>query len=842
MSRKKHPAGRTAEHAPVIQSIVIKAPVRRVYDVGDWRAALRAADNDRVKQLYDLYEDIMIDGILSDAVRKRIDAVTNSELTFQDPHGEAVPEITALMDTTAWETLLTEIMHSRIYGRSAVEFSFAPEFSVSPIPPKHIDLARKVILRHDSDDEGFPFEVDGFLLVLGGRRDFGLLLKAAPYAIYKRGGFGDWSQWLELFGMPQRIGRYSTYDPESRKLLEEAFEKAGSAPYVIIPKEADVETNQVNSGNGSSYDEFRRACNEEILITILGQTLTTVQGDRGARSLGEVHKEVEEGKNRSDLRFVERVLNQRVIPILEARGYPVSGGRFIFPQAVEQLSVNDLVQLSSILDIPQSYLHDKYAIPVPRDGEPLARSAASTFTLDSDADGDADRDAGISNSDRSFFQRLMDFFVKAPHRGASHGDLPISLTDDGSMEGRLIRAVADGSQSPFSPELFGYISAGLLAAVRPAFRRLLQNTDTSYAYGLQDDAFVTALEMNLFHFSAGKTLAEIQALNEAFRASSSYSDFEKRAREICTTFNRTWQRTEYETAVLTAESASNYHRLISKKKLFPYWKYVTAGDERVREEHRALNGVILRCNDPLWKKIYPPNGWKCRCRVAPLMRHEAEGVDLEAMRCRVTEYFGTAEWEANRAQGWDSNRSETAQIFTKDQQYTRKFPGKAAKSLLELYAPDYGLDSLSKRIAASIIPRPVYAGSPEDWYSAHPVLEDYLGRKVTLRHKVFSFHTTGSHAHRVPYLDCVTETLRKPDEVWLNNYAKGTDAFTNLNFIKFYEDVAVNVVCEVREGRVYEVKTWFEICADPKGKSPSRASRSKDPRWKYRRGLLIKRS
>ena len=194
MSKKKHPAARTGgtQRTPIIGSVIIKPPVRRVYDVGDWRAALRAADNGRVKQLYDLYDDAMIDGVLSDAVQKRIDAVTNSELTFQTAEGEEVPEITALMETTAWETLLSEIARVRIYGRAAVEFGFTPEFSVTPIPPKHINLDRKVILREDSDDDGFPYEGDGFLLVLGHRRDFGLLLKAVPYAIYKRGGFGDW--------------------------------------------------------------------------------------------------------------------------------------------------------------------------------------------------------------------------------------------------------------------------------------------------------------------------------------------------------------------------------------------------------------------------------------------------------------------------------------------------------------------------------------------------------------------------------------------------------------------------------------------------------------------------
>lgn len=64
----------------VIHQIVVKAPQRKIYDVGNWRTALSSADNGRTKQLYDLLDDIMIDGVLSDAVQKRIDAVTNLSL------------------------------------------------------------------------------------------------------------------------------------------------------------------------------------------------------------------------------------------------------------------------------------------------------------------------------------------------------------------------------------------------------------------------------------------------------------------------------------------------------------------------------------------------------------------------------------------------------------------------------------------------------------------------------------------------------------------------------------------------------------------------------------------
>lgn len=106
MSKKKNTTvtkiSKAAEPV-VVNQIVVKAPTRKVYDVGDWRNALRSADSGRVKSLYDLFEDVLIDGVLADAVSKRIDAVLNSELTFLDKDGKEVEEIADIMDTTDWE-------------------------------------------------------------------------------------------------------------------------------------------------------------------------------------------------------------------------------------------------------------------------------------------------------------------------------------------------------------------------------------------------------------------------------------------------------------------------------------------------------------------------------------------------------------------------------------------------------------------------------------------------------------------------------------------------------------------------------------------------------------------
>ncbi|MFR4236756.1 MAG: phage minor head protein, partial [Alistipes onderdonkii] len=244
--------------------------------------------------------------------------------------------------------------------------------------------------------------------------------------------------------------------------------------------------------------------------------------------------------------------------------------------------------------------------------------------------------------------------------------------------------------------VFAHTSGTVEAAVEYAGRRI---------YG--------GLEQNLFHFSAAKTLAEVQSLNQAFRESKSYNEFKARAAEI-THVQRPMAAHGVPHAVQVAEAASNY-QLRRRADIFPYWVYRTAGDGQVRPSHAALDGLTLPASDPEWSKIYPPNDWGCRCWVDAIMAEEFDG-DITEERQKVQTFMTSAEWKRATAQGWGVNRAETAEVFTANQMYIRKFPDRAASLIGKLYCQHYNLPSFGKRLAAATESFRPFTGDATEWY------------------------------------------------------------------------------------------------------------------------------
>lgn len=809
-------------------------------DIADWkRARQQATSSTEPKQvlLQHLFEEIMLDALMTSQISVlRVGKSQGAEFELKSNGKKDDVETQKLKDSGLYEDLVELIIEAQFFNHSVVEFSYdGDDLAAELIPRANIspEVGKFYPDTQDSatlDYRDLPEFKKWIVEVYPRKRDLGLLNKAVPYVLIKKFALSCWSELCEIFGIPPRVMKTNTTDNEMLERADMMMKEIGSAAYFIIDTTEEFEFAQGVATNGDVYKNLISTCDQQLsllnLAAVLGQDT-----ENGNRSKEESSTKLMEAVVKADKRLIESTFNKKILPALASIGFLKPGLRLEITKEVDLEKLWKMTyEASQYYEVDPEWIRNTFGIEV------IGKKATAIVPPDDDKDPDDDDESRTEEGGKP--GKTVDpdeegqaFFVEAPQAGASGGNAPTQLNEG------LIERVAAGQSTYWDAELFVFITRDLLNAIRTRFKTA--SPAARISYNVPDDVYTAAMEQNLFHFSAAKTLAEVQELNQAFRESKSYADFKNRATEITDTFNDKWQRTEYRTAIQVAEAASQYRQLRKSANTLPYWVYRTVGDGQVRPEHAALDGLTLPASDPEWSKIYPPNDWGCRCWVDAIMAEEFDG-NIAEERQKVKTFMTSAEWKRATAQGWGVNRAETAEVFTANQMYVRKFPDRAAALVGKLYCQHYGLPSFGKRLAAATESFRPFTGDAAAWFAQNSRFKDISGKTVELPAKTFSAHTTGKYAaKRVPLLGVIGEVLEAPDEIWLNNY--DGQAFNYYNYVKFYQGKAINVVCSIENGKMFGIKTWFEIEQQPTTKSGKKISRDKDPRLKYRRGLLVKK-
>ena len=129
------------ERGIVIQNIQVRPIIRQAQDIEKWRNALKYAEaiNGVRVTLYDLYEEVLLDGVLKNLMAKRILGVTKTRLKFVDKSGQEVPAIMDLIAKKSFRQLRKEIMLQKFWGIGVIELmKEMDEFKIYSVPRKHI--------------------------------------------------------------------------------------------------------------------------------------------------------------------------------------------------------------------------------------------------------------------------------------------------------------------------------------------------------------------------------------------------------------------------------------------------------------------------------------------------------------------------------------------------------------------------------------------------------------------------------------------------------------------------------------------------------------------------------
>lgn len=365
----------------VVNHTTVRPVNRQSQDITKWRNALVIAEQEQQQRavLYDLYADILLDGRLKQLIFQRVARITNTPLVFKI-NDKPIDDVTRLATGTAMRDFLQEALNARMWGHSLMELYWpAPGSNIigttTLIPRKHVKPRKGVVTKGQWDVEGIPFRdapYNQFCIEVGKVDDLGLILEACPHVIYKRGGFGDWAEFAEVFGMPFRWATYN--NEQSRQVLEKALEAAGSAGYVVAPEDAKLQFFNPTAGSQSN-DIFRfliDSCNQEMAITILGNTMTTQEAKHSGYAQSETQWKTQDAVHQDDRAFVLSVLNEKLNPYLERLGYQVKGGMWHFDDGdglslIQRINID--MQVASQVPIGRSYWYNRYQIPVPEPGD-----------------------------------------------------------------------------------------------------------------------------------------------------------------------------------------------------------------------------------------------------------------------------------------------------------------------------------------------------------------------------------------------------------------------------------------------------------------------------------------
>ena len=154
--------------------------------------------------------------------------------------------------------------------------------------------------------------------------------------------------------------------------------------------------------------------------------------------------------------------------------------------------------------------------------------------------------------------------------------------------------------------------------------------DSTFEKMKMSDRMRERLTRSNYIFSGMKTFHE---LNEAFPSlldeNGDRKTFERFLNDVQTvneTYNRNYLRAEYNFVHQSAQMAARWEQFEEDGDRY-YLQYRTAGDDKVRPEHAALDRITLPMSDPFWESYYPPNGWNCRCTVVQVLKWKYDKTD-----------------------------------------------------------------------------------------------------------------------------------------------------------------------------------------------------------------------
>ena len=188
----------------------------------------------------------------------------------------------------------------------------------------------------------------------------------------------DFAEFLEIYGLPVRLGRYpaGATDTERSRLLA-AVTAIGHNAAGILPANMAIEFQNAAQGEPDAFLAMINWAEKSISKAILGGTLTSEVDGKGSYAAASVHDEVRWELRQADLQQLGKTLTRDLIQPLALFNTTLTRvPQFVFDDTESEdmaLYADALPKLASVMDIPAEWARRKLKIPAPAKDEAVLR-------------------------------------------------------------------------------------------------------------------------------------------------------------------------------------------------------------------------------------------------------------------------------------------------------------------------------------------------------------------------------------------------------------------------------------------------------------------------------------
>ncbi|MEG0760063.1 MAG: DUF935 family protein [Chryseobacterium sp.] len=390
--------GGSAGTNKLFPQLVEKTVTQTRQDIAKWKAALNATKNAETPVyylLYQLYDYILDDALLSSQIDNRIQDSLGSTFNLSKKGGDIDEELTALwQNSELFNEIIKQIINTRFFGHSLLELDWLQEGKNEPqlvanlIPRTNVIAKKGTFLFDFAEEKGVQYrelpEFGTWLLEFGKAGDIGLLNKAIPHCLFKRFAQSCYSELTEIYGIPPRVYKTDAQDPQAVARGKRMMQDMGSAAWFIIDTTEEFEWAQGVSTNGDVYTNFLSFCDNQNTLLISGAVVGQ-DTKNGSNAKEQVSQKLLSKLVLADMALVEMYMNTKVMPALARIG--IVPADYVFAWEIsEDLSTlwNRTIQALAHFDVDPEWIKDKFGIQVTgvkqqQSAMPATLSAAEGF-------------------------------------------------------------------------------------------------------------------------------------------------------------------------------------------------------------------------------------------------------------------------------------------------------------------------------------------------------------------------------------------------------------------------------------------------------------------------------